>query len=258
MGNDRAVSEVLGYALVFSLVVATVAIITVGGVDTLEGTRDFEQMNNAARAFDLLSSNMNDIVLREAPSRATEIRLSDAQLNVASPITVRFKRVHTNGTTTYNETDDVSPIVYRSSNIDSMVVYSAGTVFRVRNSNGFAVKEPSFVASDDRVIIPLIQTRSDSTQSIGGGQTARIRSKLEQRKILVSDTEGNTGDIYMNITSPRAEYWKDMLEDYEAFDGPDSDCMLDESGPSSTVSCWAHDPPSVQVVKMQVGVSLDT
>jgi len=250
--DSRGVSEVLGYALVFSLVITTVAIVTVGGVSELQDTRDTEQINNAQRAFDLLKTNMNDIAKRSAPSRSTEMRLAESQLDIGNAVTVR---VQTNGSSaTDNQTFSyrVSPIVYKSSNADTTLVYSAGAVFRVQGESGIAVKRPAIVASDDRLVIPLIQTRSRTQQSIGGG-TVRVRGTRVGETLTVSDTTGRYSNVTVNVTSSRAGLWKDLLTDYPAFN--ETNCG-DVSGTDDEIYCRMESPERVHVSLVQIDIAL--
>ncbi|MEA5386913.1 hypothetical protein VB779_07480 [Haloarculaceae archaeon H-GB11] len=95
--SERAVSEVVGFALVFSMIVAMVAIVTLGGMGQLQSARDFEQANNAERAFEVLADNLADVHQRGAPSRATEIDLEHAQLFVGDPVTINVSGEDTSG-----------------------------------------------------------------------------------------------------------------------------------------------------------------
>ena len=249
--DDRAVSEVLGYALVFALVIATVGVVTVAGLGELQDTRNTEQINNAERAFDLLTTNMDDLAKRGAPSRSTEIRLAEAQIDVSNPVTVSFRGID-DDTPSNNFTDsyDVWPIIYRSSNSEATVVYSAGTVFRTRGDAGIAVREPSLVAANDRLVVPLVQTRSRSTQGIGGG-TARVRTTRSGSELLASDTTGLYDTVFVNVTSPRASIWEDTLSEY-----PDLSCTLDTSGSTDRVWCEMANPERVHISAVLVDVTL--
>lgn len=254
MRNDaRAISEVLGYALVFSLVITTVAIVTVGGLGQLQETRNNEQLNNAERAFDLLSTNMEDLSKRGAPSRSTEIRLTEAQLDIANPITVSFEGEDTGDpiANNFSESYEVWPIIYRSSNSDATVVYSGGAVFRSSGSGGIAVQDPSIVAGNERVVVPLLLTRSRNTQSLAGG-TTRIRATRSDSDVLVSDVDGTYEDVYMNITSPRADLWNQTLSEYDAFD-----CRLNTTGTQDRADCHATNPQRVHIslIKIDLEVS---
>lgn len=251
----RAVSEVLGYVLVFSLVVVTVAMVTVGGVGQLENARDAEQLNNAERAFDLLAANVEDVALGGAPSRATEISLADAQIQVADPVEFTFRGVYAaNGTDDFNETYSVWPITYRTDAGDTDIVYSGGGVFRTDRQGGLVTNSPSVVAADDRIVVPLLITRSRSAQGLGDG-TIRVRVEHANTDLLAADDSGVYDRFFMNVTSPRAELWADELGDHEEFS-----CTLDTTGSVDRAWCEATASPleRVHVTLIQMDVELSS
>jgi len=55
--DGHGLSDVLGYVLVFSLVVTSVLVVTVGGLSAVENARDAERAQNAERAFDVVATN---------------------------------------------------------------------------------------------------------------------------------------------------------------------------------------------------------
>lgn len=254
MRNDeRGISEVLGYALVFGLVISTVAVVTVAGFSELQDTRDTEQLNNAQRAFDLLATNMNDITRRGAPSRATEIRLAEAQLEIASRSTFEFRGTNSTTSDNFSVTTDVKPIVYRSSDTDSLIAYSAGAVFRRQDGTTAPVRDPNFVITNETMVVPLIETRGP-TQGIGGG-TARVRADRPFARsawvsTIASNETGFYDTVWMNVTSPRAGAWQDLLTDYNGFDS----CALNAS--ADTVSCEAS-PEEVHIVRIPIDIDLE-
>lgn len=245
---SRAVSEVLGYALVFGVVLSTVTVVTVGGVGQLEDARNAEQVNNAERAIELMAHNIDDIALRGAPSRATEISLADAQIRVADPVEFEFRAdFAANGSIAFNETYSVWPITYQTDRGDTAIIYSGGAVFRVERQGGVVVRGPPIVASNDRILIPLLFTRSDGAQSRGGG-TIRVRVEHGTTDLLVSDNKGIHDRFFINVTSPRADIWMDELGAYEEFS-----CTLDTSGSVDRVWCEATAPLDqlhVSLIKM--------
>jgi hypothetical protein len=83
----RAVSETLGFVFAFALIVTTTGIVFTVGQGGLQNAQDQERLNNAERAMDVLAQNMNDLNRRSAPSRATEIRLSEASIAYGDPVT---------------------------------------------------------------------------------------------------------------------------------------------------------------------------
>jgi len=67
--DERGVSDVVGYVLIFSLIVATVGVVTTVGFSTLEDRQDAERVNNVERAFDVFANNMENVYRDGAPSR---------------------------------------------------------------------------------------------------------------------------------------------------------------------------------------------
>lgn len=249
--TDRGVSEVLGYVFVFSLVLSSVALVSTVGLDQLADLRDDEQMNNAERAFDLLGANMDDIAVRGAPSRSTEMQLTDGRIDVSDPIQVSFRGIAgPSSPENFSESYEVWPVSYRGEADDSAVVYAGGAVFRTYPDGGATLRKPSIVAKDDRISVPLVHTRSRSVQARSGG-TARIRAEHAQSLLLASDDEGTYHTVFANVTSPRANLWVDLLSGYEGFA-----CTLDESGPTDRAVCRASDPDRVTVTLVQVDLSL--
>lgn len=244
--TDRAISEVLGYALVFSLVLATVGVVTVAGVGQLETVRDAERMESAERAFDLLAANMNDVALRGVPSRSTEIRAADAGVDVARPISVGVRATDDAGDN-FSESYTVWPIHYRAG--DAAVVYSAGAVFRTNRDASVMVRRPEIVADGDRLVVPLVQTRSREAQSRTGG-TIQIGADRATVDSLGSHARNAYDTVFINVTSPRAAAWATGLE----YDG--LDCTVDASGTTDRAVCEATAPERVHIALIRIDLTL--
>lgn len=246
---DRGVSDVIGFVLVFSLVVASVAVVSVSGVDTLQTARDAEQLENAERAFDVLADNVADLHRRGAPSRATEMSLGQAQLKTGDPIVMNV---------TVNETGAASPtpvlnrtarpIVY-SGNRDRQLVYEAGAVFRVNRDGGLMTRQPPFVIADDRVLLSVLTIRSESTQSLGGSSVL-VRTDHRGAAVRHASSDGSVQNVTIRVESPRASVWADYFED-SGFD-----CTT----PGTAVSCQYNPAGGIErvyVVNHDVVVEID-
>lgn len=258
MPSDRAVSEILGFVLVFALVVSTVTLVTVTGFGGLNDVRHFEQANNAERAFDVVAENTADVLLRGAPSRATEVKLVDAQLVTGDEVTINVTA--SNGAANpliANATYSFKPIVYRGQG-NSNIVYSGGAVFREDSSGGHVVRAPPYLLDSDRIQLPIPITRSRNDLSIGGS-TVRLRTVAADEARLLDVFQTGTAsnppyeDISINVTSPRYELWKDYFEGQPATES----CTTKET--KSSVVCTLADSTatapkifSITIVRMNV------
>lgn len=215
--DDRGVSEVIGYVLVFGLVLTSIGLVSSLGIGVLEDVRSAEQSRNAETAFDVLHANMAQLHAEHAPSRATEMDIGDTQLRTGDNVTVR---IHLDdGSSWDNDTSyDVRPVVQRLDK-ERKIVYEAGAVLRTNRESGIVVSDPPILSSDDNVHITIPATQSDGTTSVGGG-TVLVRGVVTEREVLVSDTDGTYQTVVLNVTSPRANLWHDHLEE-KGFDCSD-------------------------------------
>jgi hypothetical protein len=249
--TDRAASEVLSFALVFGLVVGSVAIVSVSGMNSLESARDAEQMNNAERAFDVLGDNMADIHERGAPSRATEVSLGESQLYTDENVTFNVTAVDSSGTLSpVTRVREVRPIVYDGTR-DRRLVYEAGAVFRVEREGALVLQEPPFVVESDRTLIPLVATQSRTVESTGGS-TVLLRANKRATDVALADSTGDYDSLSVNVSSPRNDIWKGYIEDQPGFS------CTDGMGPSGDhLECERAGLDVVHVVVYDIGITID-
>jgi hypothetical protein len=254
---DRALSDALGFVLVFALILSSVSVVYVQGYGGLQDVRDAERLTNAERAFDVLADNMDDLHRRGAPNRGTEIKLSDAQLRLGE--TTRFVV-----TVTFDSVADSQyvaesrPIVYTLSGEETELVYSSGAVIRTERGTAGVLKEsPDLVFAPDgpaesAAIVSLVQTRAgDGTTDVAGSTTTLVRAETVNSVLLSdlpADADANASTVDEDGTDPEKEYdvtftvettpsravvWERLLDDRIPY-GPDP-CSLPAGG--DTVTC---------------------
>lgn len=200
---DRAVSDVLGYVLIFTLVLSSVAVVTVGGYEGLNAIRDAERFDNAERVFDVLDGNVDDHLESRVPGRATEVRLSDARLGFGDPVTVNLSVPDVG----YNRTT-LDPVVYTQSD-DREMVYAGGATIRRDRGPARVIDGPPFRVGD-RTVLTLLETRG-RTGGVSGSARVLVRTEYVSQSMHTYDGP-QTGSATLNITSPRADAWADWYE----------------------------------------------
>lgn len=249
MSRDRAVSDVLGFVIVFSLVAATVGIVSVTGVGILQDARDAEQVNNAERAFDVLADNMADIHQEGAPSRSTEVKLDNARLEVRSPVEINVTGVDPGGTNP-NVSYSALPILYEGRD-DTAVVYEGGAVFRVSPRGGVITEAPPFRFTNGDVIIPIVQTQQIGNATSVSGGTVRVRAERAVREQLPEFVQRSSDydALIVNVTSPRYQLWQRYLEN-------DADATCTVTRPE-TVQCRIDDPNRLAVTRTVINFEFE-
>lgn len=203
--DDRAVSEVLGFVLTFSLITMTVVIVFAVGFGGLQDAQRTEQVNNVERAFDVLTTNVDEVHREGAPSRSTEMRLSGGTLAYGDPVTVTVD-------TSEWEPDEAlefetRPLIYR--NGDTEIVYELGGVIRTDGDHNVLLSDPPLVVGD-RSTLPLLVTTTPGDQNSISGQRTVLVTSSHQRTDLVQLPPDPS--VTVSIESPRADAWERYLK----------------------------------------------
>lgn len=211
--DRRAVSETVGYVLIFALVVSTVGVVTVGGFDTLDTRQEAEQVANVERAFDVMADNLADIARHGDRSRATEIRLADGQLRVDDPVTVRTG-TYDNDFTEGNATAVAHPIVYELD--DRQVIYGFGAIFRSDDGDSLMIQEPRATEDDGTLSIAVLQTlpASSQEQAIAPTTSLVVADRGAGPPSTASEQDSEGDQIAVQIEADRPELWAELFEEY--------------------------------------------
>jgi hypothetical protein len=251
LSGRRAVSDVVGYILVFSLVVSVVGLVSVAGFSSLEDARYTEQANNAERAFDVLVDNVGDVYADGAPSRGTEISLSEASLRTTGAVTVNVTARDTGSGDEFTLEKTAEPIVWQGTR-DTEIVYSLGATLRAQKNGGVVVDGSPSRYDTDRAVIHVVQTRAPATQF--GGTTVRVRAVHASSNVLLSEPTDKYDELWLNVTTPRADIWRQHLERY-----PDTTCSVGvvPGESTETVSCEFADRDAVHVTLTRIDVEIE-
>lgn len=200
----RAVSDLMGFAIVFGIVVLSISLVYTFGVGALTEVQRGAGMDNAERAFDILADNLADIHVYGAPGRSTELQFASGQVAVTGEVSMTVTNDSRNLSTVLLAT----PIRYTSG--DTAFYYAGGAVVRRDRDAAVMVTDPPFRFSDERVVISFVETVStgDST-SVGGGSV-----RVAARRVGVPTVRANeAGPITFNVslTSPRYAAWGDYF-----------------------------------------------
>ena len=215
--DERAVSDVVGYVLVFALVTATLAAVFTIGFVGLEERQNAERVENVERAFDVLGDNIRDIQRYEDPSRATEIRLNGGSMSLETHTELVLEYENASGTFEYQRIT-MSTLTY--SNGERTVAYEGGAWFRADGDRGTMRSPPRFVAEDGQTVLPVVRLLDRGERStVRGDETVQVGAETRgSRTLRYPDPEsGNVTEIRLRIESPYADAWRTYFETETGF-----------------------------------------
>lgn len=205
MRDDRAVSDVIGFAFLIGIAISGVVLVYAAGIPAIESQQEAVQIENTEQAFLVLDENLNDHYTSREGEKTTEIQLYKSTLSAGEPTT--FEIHFNNEGETYSTT--TQPIVFTSDNTETQIVYSSGAVIHDSEHGGVVIEEPNIRISDSHLFIKFVNTTTEDS-AFGGTSTATIRSTQVGSESMVKFDE--TYDVDIVITSPRAGIWKQYFE----------------------------------------------
>lgn len=199
INDNRAVSDALGFALIFAIVISSVGVIYAAGVDNVEQIRQQEQFDNAERGMYIAQQNIRDIYIRGVPGRGVEFRLTDSRLSIGSSsrATVRI-----DGTEVYSR--DSRVFEYRVSD-ERAIAYAWGGLIRTTPSGATMSRDPALAFRNNRAFISMVELRGNDTT--GGTQTVLTVFRNEGSDFIVQKDSNPTVTIKINTTPERAQAW---------------------------------------------------
>jgi hypothetical protein len=204
--NDRAVSNVLGFILLFAVIFASLTATATLGMDALGSARDTAVTMNAEASMEGLAGSLDDINHNNVSARTATFRMGSGTLEPAEPVDVA---VDIAGSTVVDAT--FRPIRYRFQ--DTELVYSLGGVFRTQESGERVVRAPSFVLENDAVILPLLVTEADDPNRGVGGSTSVVYAQRTGNDLEhVPDSGGPAVTMEIDTTERRAGLWEAAVD----------------------------------------------
>lgn len=214
--DARGVSNTLGYALTFAIIIASVLFIFTSGVGSLNDVRESSQETNSVRAFEIMGNNIEDVHRWQAPSRSTEIQLGGGFMAVSDndPTRIRINSTNPNTGRSFNHTLTSRTLTF-DTGTGTQVVYDTGLLLRADDGNSYPVQDPPFTFTDNRTTYNLIKGRGSS--SVGGDITVqlvatKIRSSFVNRSAAPPDSSPIETNITVNASESRLDAWKVYFE----------------------------------------------
>ncbi|WP_280586948.1 hypothetical protein [Halorubrum sp. Boch-26] len=218
--DDRGVSDVVGYILVFSLITITIGTVFAVGITGVEDRREAERVANVERAFDVLDDNLRDVQRYDDPSRATEIRLAGGTLSVSEETRVVLANTSDPDALDNRTLDQWSSRTIAYEEGDTTIAYEAGALVRGDGDGSVMLSEPRFVAADGRTTLPVVALlRGGGEEGVTGDGTVQITvaedSNADSETARFGAASGET--LYLWVETDHPDAWARYFERADGF-----------------------------------------
>lgn len=208
MTDERAVSEVIAFVLVFAIILGSVGLLYTAGFDSMRGYQEAEQLRNAERAMSALGQNVNDVQRAGIHERSAELELRGGRVGIDG-----------NGTTLDvtidGESEEIHTGAIRYERGGTHISYEAGGIFSgdvAAPARSVVVDQPTLTCNPERAtaVISLLELRGeDGDRAISGESGVELT-------IVERETEAEThgaDDVTVDVVDSAFEGgWEDALD----------------------------------------------
>ncbi|MDY0387160.1 MAG: hypothetical protein RBT65_08545 [Methanolobus sp.] len=203
--KDAAVSETLGYILLFAIVTLSMGVIYAIGYPALQSSIDTNIFESAEQNFIVLQSNMDRVAFDQTPVKVHKMKLQSSMITVSNDSSM---------TITY---DSDPPLHIPTGEIEfekdgKTVAYEMGSVFKTYTSgSALMVSKPpiynSSIDNKDITTIGLVSVNGDTGMSGKGIVTLTLRHNDSRMDMTPSPI-----NLTVQINSTHASKWGEYLE----------------------------------------------
>ena len=223
--DDRAVSEVVAFVLIFGMILVSVGLLYTVGFQAMHDYQENEQLKNAERAMDALSDNFNDVLRYSGvDQRYGEISMREGTVTTSGDGTTVYVEIGDGDLSDYdgfsNFTDDNDRInlgEFRYHDGGESVAYEGGGLVRADDTGSAVLKQPRISCNEGTAIISLVSI-TGGDHSIQSSEGLGVTMDVQDRHSTVVQNPGNVTITHSHDSSyDRA--WNSALDSNGWVDG---------------------------------------
>jgi len=215
MRSARSQSDVVGFVIVFGIVIVGLVSVSAFGLSALETTRDATVAESAEFAMESVNADIESLYTGIAGSRTTELNVESGTLGVGdqTTMTVSVSGGRLSGTETISRT--FRPIVF-SGDRTSVVAENTLLIRDQGASGAAAIEGPLGTFSGERTVVPMVVTEPTAVESQTGG-TLQVESIVTDATGRVF-TSGSSSSLDVTVElsglpDNRATVWRRVLNE---------------------------------------------
>ena len=211
--RDRAISDIVGYVLMVSVILVGVGFVATVGVDHVEQAQLSQNSASVQRAMELLEGNLDELQTSRAEVRTSTMSLNSGQLSVVAATQPSRIFVNVSGTGGANVSYPLGTISYRLE--DAVVAYEGGGVF-LDSAQGEPIPtaDPTMLCDANRSIVSIVTLQGPAAGGSFGGTNADIIARVNDSELLFPvnrtgpDSIGTSTGVNVTIDSTYEGGWR--------------------------------------------------
>lgn len=211
-GSEDAVSEMVDFSIILSIMLLAIGIIVVAGAPLLENIQKTQHTENIRQGFEVLALNLNKVVQGNAPSQSVEMKMYGGSLSVTGDNYINVDLQIWNSSDNRYETDSVVGTrvkMIENSYQDTFVSYeNTGVWIKYNNEQALMVSEPRFTYANNVLVIPVASIGGST--SLSGSGLVRVTADGHGKKVYRYE---NVSQVNISLTSDYFQAWARYLNE---------------------------------------------
>lgn len=212
MRDERGVSEVFGYLLVFGLITTLAFIGATTGIAEIASQQEIEQTRTVERGFELLNRDFKTMQNHKDQRKATPVNIEEGSIGYGETTTITIGDWDGGAFTSDATTIETESIIYQHG--DTKLTYDAGVLFNKRvNRDVLTRLETQVVVTADKAVVPIviIDSQAPTTALAPAGEiTFQSDYEPDTQTITERTVTGDSLKIQINTTTPKG--WEKQLQ----------------------------------------------
>ena len=213
--DDRAVSESLGYVIIFGVIVSCIALVLLSGNQIINDTEKQTSFNGMKQSFDVIGSDLRKAAYGGTTVITTSVKVDSGSLYMkdASSSDMRIEVYDDTNFDHYKYGKDIGAIGYTSDIYGQSIGIENGAVIETYGGNG---KTGSIMTSQPRIFysaatgtLMIDVINLDGASVSQGGGVARIQTKSEDFSTETFTPSSSNVEIRVKTDNPGA--WNDYF-----------------------------------------------
>ncbi|WP_342303918.1 hypothetical protein [Methanolobus sp. ZRKC5] len=249
--SDDAVSEMVDYSIILSIILLATGIIVVAGVPMLEHMQETQHTENIKQSFKVLAPNVNKVVFGNAPAQSVELKMHGGSLSVTGNNYINISMQVWNNSAGSSETLSFGKKMGNVENDfqDTLISYeNSGVWARYSSGDSIMLAQPRFTYANNVLAIPDASISGSS--SVSGSGLVRVTADAGRRSI---ESYQNVSEVNITITSDYFEAWERYLNEHLGM----STIELNETTQTVLAGKIYTENIDVYIVKAAMDVTID-
>lgn len=211
-----AVSETVGFIIIFGIMMTGIAIVTLYGYPTLVNSQADANVRNMERNMIVLQSDLNSLTFKNVPYKESTLQISGGTFLIENPGPDKTFRISNSTGHQFipapNNEFHPGEIRYVSGAGDVIVGLQNGAVVKWQNGGSTMLSKPRWYLDEGTLVITLIQIQGDSNGISGTSGFSNVQMAVNPLYGYIENQSPD--DVIINYTDKQFDYytaWKNYF-----------------------------------------------